>query len=29
MFVEMTDLGGQYWSRRNVDGADAWGSVEY
>ncbi|MFW6067658.1 MAG: hypothetical protein ACOC97_04910 [Myxococcota bacterium] len=29
MLIRMADLGGQYWSRRNVDGADQWGSVEY
>jgi len=29
MLIEMADLGGQYWSRRNVEGADAWGESEY
>jgi hypothetical protein len=26
---QMADLGGQYWSRRNVEGAAMWGAVEY
>lgn len=29
MLIQMADLGGQYWSRRNVEGADAWGAREY
>lgn len=29
MLIQMADLGGQYWSRRNVEGSDRWGSVEY
>jgi hypothetical protein len=27
MLVRMADLGGQYWSRRNVDGAEMWDAV--
>lgn len=27
--IRMADLGGQYWSRRNVQGSMSWGSVEY
>ncbi|MEM1416691.1 MAG: hypothetical protein AAGH15_17395 [Myxococcota bacterium] len=27
--VEMADLGGQYWSRRNVEGADQWEERTY
>ncbi len=27
--VEMADLGGQYWSRRNVDGETNWGELTY
>jgi hypothetical protein len=29
MLIRMADLGGQYWSRRNVQGSTNWGSVEY
>ncbi len=29
ILIQMADLGGQYWSRRNVEGADYWGTVEY
>jgi hypothetical protein len=29
MLIQMADLGGQYWSRRNVEGADQWREVEY
>ncbi|MBC7170772.1 MAG: hypothetical protein H5U40_00005, partial [Polyangiaceae bacterium] len=29
ILVQMADLGGQYWSRRNVEGADSWSGVEY
>lgn len=27
--IQMVDLGGQYWSRRNIEGADAWGESNY
>lgn len=27
MLIRMADLGGQYWSRKNVDGAEAWQSM--
>ncbi len=29
MLIQMADLGGQFWSRRNVEGADSWGETEY
>jgi hypothetical protein len=29
MIVRMADLGGQYWSRRNVDGANVWREAGY
>lgn len=29
MLIQMADLGGQFWSRRNVEGAMAWGETEY
>ncbi|MFW5921453.1 MAG: hypothetical protein ACOCUS_06400, partial [Polyangiales bacterium] len=29
MLIQMADLGGQFYSRRNVEGADAYGSTEY
>jgi hypothetical protein len=29
ILVRMVDLGGQYWSRKNVEGADAWGAAQY
>ena len=29
MLIQMADLGGQFYSRRNVAGAEAWGETEY
>jgi mono/diheme cytochrome c family protein len=29
MLIQMADLGGQFYSRRNVEGAEAWGEVDY
>lgn len=29
MLIRMVDLGGQYYSRRNVEGADMWGTTDY
>ncbi len=29
ILIQMVDLGGQYWSRRNVEGADYWQSITY
>ena len=29
MLIQMADLGGQFYSRRNIEGADAWGETEY
>jgi hypothetical protein len=29
MLIRMVDLGGQYWSRRNVEGSDAWGATGF
>jgi len=29
MLIRMADLGGQYWTRRNVDGAEVWGEAGY
>jgi hypothetical protein len=29
ILIQMADLGGQFWSRKNVEGAAAWGAVEY
>lgn len=29
MLVRMADLGGQYWSRKNVEGASMWGATMY
>ena len=29
MLIQMADLGGQFWTRRNVEGAMAWGETEY
>lgn len=29
MLIQMADLGGQYWTRQNVEGSEMWGSVDY
>jgi hypothetical protein len=29
MLIRMVDLGGQYWSRRNVEGSAAWGATGF
>ena len=29
MLIQMADLGGQYYSRQNVEGADMWGATDY
>jgi hypothetical protein len=29
MLIQMADLGGQYYSRQNIEGADMWGATEY
>ena len=29
LLIRTADLGGQYWTRRNIEGSDMWGAVEY
>ena len=29
MLIQMADLGGQYYSRQNIEGSDMWGATEY